>query len=393
MKQIHRSRNHFKQYAACIFLMCRLFPASALLGQTPEARVTATASDTEKVYVIDLSEDKPVNLAVAKEDAVRKALRWLKENQEENGCWSPEREPNALTGLAILAFLSHGETPSSVEFGETVAKALHWLANDMGARDQPGRGYSHAMATYALSEAYDMTRLPFLKSAMEKGLQIIVAGQQPGGGFDYNYKKGERWDVSVSSWQIQALKSGYLAGAEVPGLEEAMKKSIKFLKEKAYKDGRFGYSSPGKGGPAMDAAGTYCLQLLGEGDSIEAKTCLTNRVASLALKWERAGHSSCYTWYYVNRAMFHGEKKTFVDWHKQFVPMLIANQAEDGHWDDPEKPGTPPHSTPYLSVMATCMNTISLNVGNSRRDRMPTYRTPSLKPQEKDDVFNLDDDE
>ena len=42
----------------------------------------------------------------ATEDAVLKALRWLKKTQNSNGSWSPS--PISNTGLAILAFLAHG---------------------------------------------------------------------------------------------------------------------------------------------------------------------------------------------------------------------------------------------------------------------------------------------
>ena len=45
------------------------------------------------------------------EGAVLKALRWLKKTQQSDGSWKPS--PVSNTGLAILAFLAHGETPSS----------------------------------------------------------------------------------------------------------------------------------------------------------------------------------------------------------------------------------------------------------------------------------------
>jgi hypothetical protein len=37
------------------------------------------------------------------------------------------KEHDAMTGLAILTFLAHGETPSSEEFGETVTKGVQYL--------------------------------------------------------------------------------------------------------------------------------------------------------------------------------------------------------------------------------------------------------------------------
>ena len=53
------------------------------------------------------------------ERAVMKALRWLKLHQQPDGSW-PGVKP-ASTGLAILTYLAHGETPSSPEFGKATS--------------------------------------------------------------------------------------------------------------------------------------------------------------------------------------------------------------------------------------------------------------------------------
>ena len=87
--------------------------------------------------------------------------------------------------------------------------------------------YEHPIATYAISEAYGLTRIPSLKSVMEKATDVILKGQQGGGGWDYFYKKEARVDLSVMGWNIQALKSAYIAGAENPGLHDALEKGPK----------------------------------------------------------------------------------------------------------------------------------------------------------------------
>ena len=61
------------------------------------------------------------------EGSVLKALRWLKHTQRPDGSWAGP-SPTAMTGLAVLTYLAHGETPTSREFGGTVGRALAYLS-------------------------------------------------------------------------------------------------------------------------------------------------------------------------------------------------------------------------------------------------------------------------
>ena len=261
------------------------------------------------------------------EDAVLRALRWLKKVQASDGSWENE----AFTGLALLCFLAHGETPQSEEFGMTVQKAMQWLSGKVPVQGA-SHGYANGIATYALAEAYGMTQIPFLRQSMEAGLEVIVKGQQPGGGYNYAYGKTERWDLSVAGWQYQALKAGYVAGSSVEGLDEAISKSKKFLKNVAYADGKFGYSSPGSGGN-MTGVGTVALQLLGDGGSKEvqaaANTILYERLPGYA--WENSGHS-LYGWYYDTQAMFNQSGRSWRQWNDKFQKVLINAQNKEGWW-------------------------------------------------------------
>ena len=49
------------------------------------------------------------------EMSVIKALEWLKKKQNPDGSWNPNK--TAMTGLALLTFLAHGETTSSEKYG------------------------------------------------------------------------------------------------------------------------------------------------------------------------------------------------------------------------------------------------------------------------------------
>ena len=313
---------------------------------------------------------------VGTETAVGRALRWLKDHQNPDGSWAPS-SPAAMTGLCLLAFLSHGETPQSKEFGMTVQKAMQYLSDRMVAANGGilEREYSHGIAAYALSEGYGMTKIPFLKPAMEAGLKTIVDGQQSRGGWDYGYKKDARWDLSVAGWQIQAMKAGFIAGAEVPGLLEGIEKSISFLKKVAYKDGRFGYSDPGAGSPGMTGVGALCLQLVGEGSCQEVKNSTKWISENVVVAWDKAGGgTTTYGWYYTTQAMFHAGQSYWKKWNDVFSDELIKNQKPDGHWDAPPPlKGQKVESGGYDPYMNTAFCCLMLQVYYRY---LPTYKMP-----------------
>ena len=276
----------------------------------------------------------------AGQEAVLRALRWLQTVQQDDGSWLGDP---AFTGLALLCFLAHGDNPRSEEFGGTVQTSIQWLAERMpstGKTFPGGKGaYSHGIITYALAEAYDLTQIRFLKRAMEDGLDVLLKGQQPGGGYDYAYQKGDRWDLSVAGWQMQALKAGYIAGASNKGLHEAIEKSILFTKS-TYKNDRFGYSAPGTG-KNMTGVGVVCLQLLGHKKAKEVGRAIDNTIMTSRLKGyeharttfkEEAEHN-LHGWYYDTQATFNAGSADWRKWQRLFEPVLINNQHKEGYWD------------------------------------------------------------
>ena len=215
----------------------------------------------------------------ATEGAVLKALRWLKATQRTDGSWTGN--PISNTGLAVLTYLAHGETPSSVEFGRTVERALDYLIGAQTGegdvvrfRGTDGNEYAFLIATYALSEAYGMTKNPNAKAAALKGLGRIVRNQSPTGGWDYKLNKNStRDDMSFAGWALQALKAGKMAGLHPEGLDECIKKAMKCLATRNFRGGGFGYTAGGAP-TGLTATGCLAMQLLGFGDRKEVSSAL-----------------------------------------------------------------------------------------------------------------------
>ena len=215
----------------------------------------------------------------ATEACVLKALRWLKKTQKESGAWTGDI---ANTALAVLAYLAHGETPASKEFGTTVEKAIQYLIDAQTIdgngvcrfRGAGGTEYGYLICTYALCEAYGMTKNPNAKEAALIALDRIVKNQSPTGGWDYNMKKtSTRDDMSFEGWALQAVKAGKMAGLHPDGLDECIKKAIKCLKTRNFKNGGFNYCAGGAP-TGLTATGCLCMQLLGYGDQQEVNAAL-----------------------------------------------------------------------------------------------------------------------
>ena len=275
------------------------------------------------------------------EAAVLKSLLWLKNNQSPDGSWRGQ-EPAAMTGLALLAYLAHGEVPGSQEFGESVTRGIKNLLARQDARGFFSKNvYAHAIATYAMAEAFTLTRILELKTPLENGVRVILDGQQPNGGFDYNYRKEQRSDTSVTGWQIQALKAALIAGIKLPGLDEALQRSARFLQNEAFAADGSGFvyegkpgSTAAKGGrPSMTGVGTLCLQMLGKPTSPQVRLGLKT-LHKAELDWPDSGKAGVYSGYYITQAKFQGsDKAEWLHWNKQMKNKLLARQNPDGHWE------------------------------------------------------------
>ncbi|MEI7898789.1 MAG: prenyltransferase/squalene oxidase repeat-containing protein [bacterium] len=263
------------------------------------------------------------------EEAVMHALRWLKKNQNSDGSWSAQRI--AMTGLAVLTFLAHGEKPgSSPEFGETVQKGLEYLVSHQGTDGRftgmDGNGYAHPIATYALCEAYGMTLNPNVKAAAEKALDPIIKGQHSNGGWDYNMNPGtSRDDTSYMGWCAQAIKAAKLAKIQVADLDKVAKLAIKGFKSNAGGSGGFGYTGAGQGG--LTSVGTLCMQLLGASNENEVKLSLDLMDAwQPSMDKNPVGESPQYYFYYATQAKFHAGGKRWDNWNKAMKPLYIGTQ-------------------------------------------------------------------
>lgn len=335
------------------------------------------------------------------EAAVMKVLWWLKAHQNTDGSWGNANKV-ANTALAVLTYLAHGEYPGSEspyrrEFGPVVMSALDYIigALNVDASNVPhfngtdGNEYSFLIGTYALCEAYGMTKNPNCKEAAMTCLYRIVENQSSTGGWDYKLNKNStRDDLSYAGWAIQALKAGKMAGLHPEGLEQAINKAINCLKRRSYsKSAGFTYTpTPNNNGGSTGLAGvgTLAMQLLGRGGEPEVRNALDvmedwkPEFDPDSMSAKKPGGSPQYYCYYATQCKYQAgmkpgalkkDEEIWVKWNtamKKLYPKAILDLPEPVLDSDgkPHKQGyyenKDAHSTrPYMD---TCLAALQLMV-------------------------------
>jgi hypothetical protein len=278
------------------------------------------------------------------EQAVLKGLRWLVKNQNNDGSWSGEYRA-AMTGLALLAFLGHGELPTSPEFGATVEKAVNWILtngqknegrlNMQSKFSQPGV-YEHGIVTYALGEYYTMSKDERAVDILKQAIKYIIDGQGPDGGWMYSFDKTQS-DTSVSGWQIQALKAAHLSGLEFPGLTECMDKAMLNLKRVRGKQGGFGYRTP-QDRYSLSGVGVLCTYFWKQKKDemvTDGMKFIIDKVKSDEPIKYNGPTADLYAWYYNTQAALMVGGSAWTTWNRLFQDEIVDAQSPDGSW--------PPH--------------------------------------------------
>ncbi|MGA2032934.1 MAG: squalene--hopene cyclase [Thermoguttaceae bacterium] len=295
------------------------------------------------------------------EAAVGMALRWLADNQSSDGRWDANaheagretltngqnrrqagiQADSAMTGLALLAFLAAGHTHERGPYRENIRQGLEYLlltqagdGNLAGRADSFAMMYSHAMAAFALSEAYGMTHDQRLRDATVRAIGYTIAAQDPVGG-GWRYRPGDPGDTSQLGWQFMALKSAELAGIPIP--EHTRQGIVRYLQSVA--SGQYGGLASYQPGKAvtrtMTAEALACWQFLGLGRDHPA----CSEAAELLLKEPPSQWNvNIYYWYYATLAIHQLQGAAWDRWNEALRTQLVASQRRTagslaGTWD------------------------------------------------------------
>ncbi len=364
------------------------------------------------------------------ESSVEASLEWLKKHQSQSGFWDCEgfdveckinkcggagkrAYTPGVSGLAVLAFLGHGETHKTPLYGSAVRSALKYLKGIQdsegcfGSRtrlDDEPRGhleedhftYNHAIATLAMAEAYGMTYSPLFKASAQNGVNFILQCQNPYLGWRYGVRPQGN-DTSVTAWMVLALNAARGVGLHASPIAAIQLDPASFDGAKAWLDrvtdpetGRVGYTRIGDGPkrpeelidrfPADESEATTAMAVLtrilcgvASDDSVVLKG------ADLCVKkpprWSASSEATdyCY-WFFGSEALFQVGGARWKAWNEAMKGAVMGSQRLDraddryGSWDPLD-----PWATEGGRVYATAMNSLCLET---------YYRYPRLaKPK------------
>lgn len=313
------------------------------------------------------------------DQAIVRALRYLALHQQPAGGWNVDAfggEATSATSLAVMSYLAAGHMPGEGPYGDGINRGVqfvlnHQLANGMLVhRHGHGPMYDHGISALMLAEVSGMVpegQAAATRKALERAVQLIVTSQgvqkveSQRGGWRYTPSSNDS-DLSVTGWQLLALRAAKDIGCDVPA--QNIDLAIGYVKRCAPRDGRgFGYQ-PGNGvTPVLSGTGLLALQVCGEEDSSEVHRTaefLGFRPLRYRDNWYFYGA------YYTTIGMY---KRGGDDW-KNARPLLfqelLANQSPDGSWQSGNG-----SENPWGRIYCTAMSVLALSV---EYEYLPIYQ-------------------
>ena len=288
--------------------------------------------------------DRPSSKAT--DDAIVKALEHLKKSQKpDDGSWESGGfgRATSVTSLAVMAYLAAGHTPGNPgPYRETVERGIRYVLKNqkpnglLVSNTSHGPMYCHGISTLMLAEVIGTSSDPALaeqcRTALAKAIELILKAQDlsknpdQAGGWRYQPTSRDS-DISVSGWQIMALRAAKDVGCAVSS--DHIDRAIAYLKKCAWKDGGFGYQ-PGQG-PNNPRTGTgiLALELCGTHLTPEA-IAGAEYLVKHPPRW--SSEYFFYETYYCSQATFQMGDKYYFIYQPKLVAILLEHQEKDGSW-------------------------------------------------------------
>jgi len=356
--------------------MQRLAPGGALAvlllaGPCDALRAEEVAAPVPGSYSPALSQQR-----VAVGRCVGQALESLRKSQSADGSWGTV-QPRFQTALAILAFLSAGQTPDA-DAQSPLPRAARWLAehstDDGFMGDTAFSMESHAVAGLAMSELVGQISDPALASLVagkaDRALQFTLASQDKAVGAEFfgGWKADAKLranDRTVTAWCLLQIRSMELRGAKIP--PSALTRALAYLEgsQKDASDGKT-YDKADLGGFSYDAVGLPVGTVTGAGLALMSLYNRSESRRDQAVSWLRDnrplwyGPNFYFTHFFAGRGLEHEARRSSAAaavadrYFETLWNLLREHQSPDGSFTVP--PGnaenTQQMGAPYATAMA-----------------------------------------
>ena len=325
--------------------------------------------------------------------SVDRAVKWLSQQQKSSGYFSEQKNDlpvkrgdlpahsAAMTSLAIMGLTSVGNMPGDpTPEGRAVAKALKFMVDNLDpdengylGRGDRSRMYGHGIISLMIMEMLGMSQDEEMDRKLHKlaegAVKLILQSQKVPksdsnkGGWRYEPQSSDA-DMSVSVWQLMALRAAKNAGLSVP--PDAIADAVAYIK-RSYRSERDSLGKPrdmaaafsyepygGRQTFSTTAAGLLSLLACGQyeaPETIGASNFLMKSPPEITEPWFFYGN------YYYAQSMYQRGGDYAATARRKTEDTLIKAQAGDGSWlprNGNEKSAGP--------VYATSLALLSLSV-------------------------------
>lgn len=353
-------------------------PPSSTADPPAPGRVTSTANNSgPESFARDISPEV--------EQAVDRATKFLLTSRRSGGAIYDRSHNTTMTALSLMALAAVGHQPADrTPEGNAMSEGLEFVLNGkqqdargyFGRADQ-SRMYGHGITTLMLTEMMGMGRTAEqderIHEALDRAIQLILAAQavpkprRHAGGWRYEPDSKDS-DLSVSVWQLMALRSAKNDGLDVPA--EAIEQAVAYLIASSTsprgekQTAGFTYTTD-QNSPsfAMTSAGLLAMQVCGRYDAPQVTRATEWLLENTPRYNDRFFFYGCY---YFAQGMHQRGGAPAEQAARQVREVLLSNQAPDGSWQS--RDGQEDRAG---KVYATSMAILSLSV---RYHYLPIYQ-------------------
>jgi hypothetical protein len=244
-----------------------------------------------------------------------------------------------------MAFLSAGHVPGEGRYAQTLDKGIRCVLRQQQpsgliASNAGQEMYHHGIATLMLAEVAGMTDGDLareVRQRLEKAVALILKAQrtrgEDRGGWRYRVAPVDGSDISVTGWQVMALRAAKNLGCDVPS--ENIDRAVEYIL-RCHDRGSGGFRYNPSSGQTVACTGTsvLALEICGKErhhtpEALRAGSFLI-REANLP-RWNR--DYFFYGVYYGAQATFQLGGNYWAVYRQRLHEVLLRNQSSAGYWE------------------------------------------------------------